>query len=86
MSYRNTILHRPGEKYPFLLATEADGIPLTREELETLQAEIAVWLREDDDYQAGQDALPPHKRDGYAERMADHADYLRKAQRENNIT
>lgn len=50
MSYRNTILHRPGEKYPFLLATEADGIPLTRGELETLQAEIDVALMEDDDF------------------------------------
>ena len=48
MSYKNTILHRPGEKYPFLLATEADGIPLTRAELETLKFEIDVALMEDD--------------------------------------
>lgn len=83
MSYKNTILHRPGEKYPFLLATEADGIPLTRAELETLKFECECALIEDDEYAAGQDALPPHKRDGYAEKMADHADYLRKAEREN---
>lgn len=29
--------------------------------------------------------MEPHKRDGYAEKMADQADYLRKAQRENGI-
>lgn len=74
MSYKNTILHRPGEKYPFLLATEADGIPLTRAELETLKFEIDVALMEDDDYQkeeyeAEQEAMEPHKRDGYAERL-----------------
>ncbi len=38
-----------------------------------------------EEYAEGQAALPPHKRDGYAERMADHADFLRKAQRENAL-
>ena len=36
-----------------------------------------------EEYEAEQDALPPHKRDDFAERMADHADFLRKAKREN---
>jgi len=50
MSYKNTILSRPGEKYPFLLATEADGIPLTRAELETLKFEIECALMDDDGF------------------------------------
>ena len=29
------------------------------------------------EYSDGQDALPPHKRDGYSEKMADYADHLR---------
>lgn len=48
MSYRITVLFHPEGKYPFLLATEADGIPLTRSELETLKFEIDVALMEDD--------------------------------------
>lgn len=61
MSYKNSILSRPGEKYPFLLATEADGIPLTRAELETLKFEIEV----------AQEALPPYKRAGAVEMMSE---------------
>jgi len=45
MSYKNTILFRPSDKYPFLLATEADGIPLTLEELEALHSECENALR-----------------------------------------
>ena len=52
MSYKNTILHRPGEKYPFLLATEADGIPLTEDELVSLKFECDVALRAHDEYKA----------------------------------
>ena len=48
MAYKNSILHRPGEKYPFLLATEADGIPLTREEAETLKFELECALMVED--------------------------------------
>ena len=34
-------------------------------------------------YEEMQDALPPHKRDGYAERLADLADQLRDQERDN---
>ena len=34
-------------------------------------------------YEEEQDALPEHKRDGYAERMAEIADMKRKERREN---
>lgn len=95
MSYKNTILFQPTtSKYPFLLATEADGIPLTLEELEALHSECENALSLYDDaeieshraeYEAADDERDqePHKRDGYAEKMADQADYLRKAAREN---
>ena len=36
-----------------------------------------------DEYLESQAALPEHKRDGYAERMAEQADMLRKEKREN---
>jgi len=71
MSYKNTILSRPGEKYPFLLATEADGIPLTRAELETLKFEIEVALMKTDGYAPQQEALPPYKRAGAVEMMSE---------------
>ena len=47
-----------------------------------LQAEVMAEL-EREEYEAGQDALPPHKRDGYVERMAELADIRRKEIREN---
>ncbi len=47
---------------------------LNQQELEAIRREIGYESRED--YEARQDALPPHKRDGYAERMADYADHL----------
>jgi hypothetical protein len=34
---------------------------------------------------AAQDALPPHKRDGYAEKMYDMADMIRKSKREQGL-
>jgi len=51
----------------------------TREEL--AKRLIAEMMREcgyksREDYEASQEALPPHKRDGYSERMADYADHL----------
>ena len=50
MSYKNTIIFQPTtSKYPFLLATEADGIPLTLEELEALHSECENALRLYDD-------------------------------------
>lgn len=36
-----------------------------------------------EEYEAEQEAMEPHKRDGYAERMAEYADLKRKEQREN---
>lgn len=36
-----------------------------------------------EEYEAEQEALPEHKRDGWAERMAELADMRRKEQREN---
>lgn len=36
-----------------------------------------------EEYEAEQEAMPPHKRDGYAERMAEMADMRRKEIREN---
>lgn len=39
-------------------------------------AEVMSEL-EREEYEAEQDALPPHKRDGYAERIADLADRMR---------
>ena len=50
MSYKNSIIFQPTtSKYPFLLATEADGIPLTLEELEALHSECENALRLYDD-------------------------------------
>ena len=95
MSYKNSVIFQPTtSKYPFLLATEADGIPLTLEELEALHSECENALRLYDDAEieshraeyvaaTAQADMEPHKRDGYAEKMADQADYLRKAAREN---
>jgi hypothetical protein len=31
----------------------------------------------EEEYRMSQEAMPPHKRDGYAEQMADYADHLR---------
>jgi hypothetical protein len=42
----------------------------------------ATW-QEHEEYMASQLALPPHKRDGYAEAMCEEADMRRKAFREN---
>lgn len=84
MSYKNAILFRPG-LYPFLLATEADGIPMTLGELEALHAECERALIEYDEYEANQADMEPHKRDGFAEMMAEMADFERKAKRENGI-
>lgn len=83
MSYKNTILSRHGEKYPFLLATEADGLPMTKEELEALQSECELALREFDEHEMGQSALEQHQFADYAEKIAEKADFLRKAQRED---
>ena len=44
MSYHITVDYRPEGKYPFALNTEADQIPLTREELESLKHAIDVAL------------------------------------------
>lgn len=55
MSYKNTVLYRPEGKYPFLLATESDGIPLTKEELEALKFECEVALREYDNDERKED-------------------------------
>ena len=44
------------------------------QELEAMRREIGYESRED--YEASQEALPPHKRDGYMERMMDYADHL----------
>ena len=83
MSYRITVLFRPEGKYPFLLATEADGIPMTMDELEALHSECERALREFDDHETGQSALEQHQFADYAEKIAEKADFLRKAQREN---
>jgi hypothetical protein len=51
MSYKNSIIFQPAHStYPFLLATEADGIPLTEPELSALHAECERALKEYDDY------------------------------------
>jgi hypothetical protein len=108
MSYRISVQFNPEGKYPFLLCTEADGIPMTEPELTALHSECERALQAYDDskrfeyveHEAADDAeieshraeyvaatderdMEPHKRDGYAEKMADQADYLRKAAREN---
>jgi len=43
-------------------------------ELEAMRREIVYESRED--YESSQEALPPHKRDGYMECMMDYADHL----------
>lgn len=54
MSYKNSIIFQPTtSKYPFLLATEADGIPLTLEELEALHSECENALRLYDESENG---------------------------------
>ena len=83
MSYRITVLFRPEGKYPFLLATEADGLPMTKDELEALRSECGRALREFDNHETGQSALEQHLFADYAEKIAEKADFLRKAQREN---
>lgn len=56
MSYKTSILFQPTRgKYPFLLATESDGIPLTKEELEALKFECEVALREYDNDERKED-------------------------------
>lgn len=40
MSYHITVGYQPEGRYPFALNTEADQIPLTRDELEALRDEI----------------------------------------------
>ena len=83
MSYRITVLFRPEGKYPFLLATEADGLPMTKEELEALHSECDRALRESDEHEMGQSDLEQHQFADYAKKIAEKADSLRKAQREN---
>lgn len=46
MSYHITIDYRPGGKYPFAMNTEADQIPLTRAELESLKFQCECALME----------------------------------------
>lgn len=54
MGYKNSIIFQPTtSKYPFLLATEADGIPLTLEELEALHSECENALRLYDESENG---------------------------------
>lgn len=62
----------------------ADGwTPETMAEYEAYcKAKPHLYCEEYADEQA---SLPPHKRDGYAERLAEHGDYLRKAQREEML-
>lgn len=48
MSYHITIDRRPGGKYPFAMNTEADQIPLTRAELESLKFECECALMDSD--------------------------------------
>ena len=48
MSYHITVGIHGGKKYPFALNTEADQIPLTRSELESLQFEIDCALKDTD--------------------------------------
>lgn len=48
MSYHMTIGYQPGGRYPFALNTEADQIPLTRSELESLKFEIECALMDSD--------------------------------------
>ena len=51
MSYHITVGYQAGKKYPFALNTEADQIPLTRSELESLRLEIeCALLGSDPDY------------------------------------
>ena len=50
-------------------------------EYEMHQARAEYEAREE--YEACQEALPAHKRDGYAEKMADCADMLRDRMRED---
>lgn len=83
MPYTITVLFRPHGKYPFLLATEADGIPMTKEELVALHSECELALREFDEHEMGQSALEQHQFADYAEKIAEKADFLRKAQRED---
>lgn len=48
MAYKMTIDYRPEGKYPFALNTEADQIPLTREELESLKHACECALLDSD--------------------------------------
>lgn len=49
MSYHITVGYQPNsKKFPFALNTEADQIPLTRSELETLKFEIECALMDSD--------------------------------------
>ena len=46
----------------------------------------ATWQEQEyEEYMESQAALPPHKRDGYAEQMAEEADMRRKALKENGL-
>jgi hypothetical protein len=44
MTYHITVGVQPGSRYPFALNTEADQIPLTKEELEELKDECTYAL------------------------------------------
>jgi len=48
MSYHITVDYRPEGKYPYALNTEADQIPLSRAELESLKFEIESALLDSD--------------------------------------
>lgn len=55
------------------------------EVMRELEQEQALMMMEYDQYQAEQEALPEHQRDGYAERMTEQADMRRKEIRENGL-
>jgi hypothetical protein len=54
-----------------------------------MKAQFAIYrsekpfrtVAEEDEYRESQEALPPHKREGYAERQAEEAEYRRKEEK-----
>lgn len=53
------------------------------EVMRELEQEQAQMMMEYKEYCAEQEALPPHKREGYSEMMIEAADFRRKEMREN---
>lgn len=53
----------------------------TDDEQQGMEEAYAEWLKQQE-YEAEQAAMPPHKRDGYAERLYDWADMERKRRKE----